>query len=133
MAAVTRQIFKQVNLELTKVGLPIVAEQMPILMTIHFIQEPLSQQEIANLLQKDKAGVQRSIQTMRKGGFLHIEDDPHDKRRNIVSLTTSGRFACEKAIECVQEFDARLKSQLTEQESELISKVLDKLLTIVND
>nr|WP_281380731.1 MarR family transcriptional regulator [Rhabdobacter roseus] len=106
---------------------------MPILMTIHFIQEPLSQQEIANLLQKDKAGVQRSIQTMRKGGFLHIEDDPHDKRRNIVSLTTSGRFACEKAIECVQEFDARLKSQLTEQESELISKVLDKLLTIVND
>ena len=75
---VTRLVFKKMNSELIAEGIPVIAEQIPILMVVYFKEDVITQQDIANVLQKDKAGIQRSVQTLHKDGFLKIESDIED-------------------------------------------------------
>ncbi|HWV30453.1 MAG TPA: hypothetical protein VN038_12390, partial [Dyadobacter sp.] len=66
LGAVTKTVFKKMNAELVNEGIPVLAEQLPILMVVYFQEQARTQQDIANILQKDKAGIQRSVQTLHK-------------------------------------------------------------------
>jgi len=128
---VTRLIFKKLNSELTLEGIPVLAEQLPVLMVVYFKEQEITQQDIANILQKDKSGILRSVQTLKKDGFLIIESDIEDKRKNLISLTPSGKFVCEKIQALAIAFNNQIMEHFPEEEREMFLSMLDRITGII--
>jgi len=128
---VARMIFKKLNSELSQEGIPVLAEQVPILMIVYFKEQSITQQDIANVLQKDKAGIQRSVQTLHKDGFLKIESDIEDKRKNLISLTASGKFVCEKIQTLAMNFNNQIMEHFTDQERNTFLSFLNRVSMII--
>jgi DNA-binding MarR family transcriptional regulator len=133
LGVVTKIVFKKMNAQLVQEGIPVLAEQLPILMVVYFQEHAMTQQEIANLLQKDKAGIQRSVQTLHKDGFLKIESDIEDKRKNLVTLTPSGKFVCERIQAMVIAFDNRVMEHFTDQERKTFIGYLDRVAAVAGE
>lgn len=132
LGAVTKTVFKKMNAELVNEGIPVLAEQLPILMVVYFQEQARTQQDIANILQKDKAGIQRSVQTLHKDGFLKIESDIEDKRKNLISLTPSGKFVCERIQSLAIAFNSQIMAHFTEQEWTTFLGYLDRVVKVVD-
>jgi len=132
LGAVTKTVFKKMNAELVNEGIPVLAEQLPILMVVYFQEQARTQQDIANILQKDKAGIQRSVQTLHKDGFLKIESDLEDKRKNLISLTPSGKFVCERIQSLAIAFNSQIMEHFTEQEWSTFLGYLDRVVKVVD-
>ena len=130
---VTRLVFKKMNSELIAEGIPVIAEQIPILMVVYFKEDVITQQDIANVLQKDKAGIQRSVQTLHKDGFLKIESDIEDKRKNLISLTSSGKFVCEKIQTLAIAFNNQIMEHFTEDERNTFLSFLNRVASIIEN
>ncbi|SKC15093.1 MarR family transcriptional regulator, repressor for mepA [Dyadobacter psychrophilus] len=130
LGVVTKIVFKKMNAQLVQEGIPVLAEQLPILMVVYFQEHAMTQQDIANVLQKDKAGIQRSVQTLHKDGFLKIESDIEDKRKNLVTLTPSGKFVCERIQSLVIAFDNRVMEHFTEEERKTFMSYLDRVAAV---
>jgi DNA-binding MarR family transcriptional regulator len=131
LGTVSRAVFRKLNSALVQEGIPLLAEQIPILMVKYFQSSPITQQDIANILQKDKAGIQRSIQTLHKDGFLKIESDLDDKRKNLISLTASGRFVCEKVQALSMDFHHQLMDHFSDDEQKTLTKLLTRIKDII--
>jgi MarR family transcriptional repressor of mepA len=131
LGVVTKMVFKKVNAQLVQEGIPVLAEQLPILMVVYFQEKAMTQQDIANLLQKDKAGIQRSVQTLHKDGFLKIESDIEDKRKNMVSLTSSGKFVCERIQALVIAFNNQVMEHFSEEERKQFLGFLDRVVSVI--
>ncbi|MFD2571823.1 MarR family winged helix-turn-helix transcriptional regulator [Spirosoma soli] len=116
------------NRELTKAGFSLQIEQLPILFIIYFSSDSLlSQQDIANMAQKDKSGIQRSIRTLERDGYLKIVSDDVDRRRNLIQLTPAGKLVVEKAIETAETIDKQVTDQLTASELDSFLITLRKI------
>lgn len=133
LGIVTKIVFKKMNAQLVQEGIPVLAEQLPILMVVYFQEHAMTQQDIANVLQKDKAGIQRSVQTLHKDGFLKIESDIEDKRKNLVTLTASGKFVCERIQALVIAFDNQVMKHFTEEERKTFIGFLDRVASVVEE
>ncbi|MCE7067340.1 MarR family transcriptional regulator [Dyadobacter sp. CY326] len=131
LGVVTKIVFKKMNAQLVQEGIPVLAEQLPILMVVYFQEHVMTQQDIANVLQKDKAGIQRSVQTLHKDGFLKIESDIEDKRKNLVTLTPSGKFVCERIQALVIAFDNQVMEHFTEEERKTFIGFLDRVVSVI--
>jgi MarR family transcriptional repressor of mepA len=131
LGLVTKTVFKRMNAQLVQEGIPVLAEQLPILMVVYFQEHAMTQQDIANVLQKDKAGIQRSVQTLYKDGFLKIESDIEDKRKNMVTLTASGKFVCERIQALVIAFDNQVMGHFTEEERKTFIGYLDRVAAVI--
>ena len=131
LGTVTRLVFKKMNSELTLEGIPVMAEQVPVLMVVYFKENAITQQDIANILQKDKSGILRSVQTLQKDGFLKIESDVEDKRKNLISLTSSGKFVCEKIQALAMTFNDQIMEHFSEDERKQFLSFLDRVAAII--
>jgi hypothetical protein len=57
------------NAQLVQEGIPVLAEQLPILMVVYFQENAMTQQDIANLLQKIKQAYRGQCRHCIKTGF----------------------------------------------------------------
>ncbi|WP_128548464.1 MarR family winged helix-turn-helix transcriptional regulator [Larkinella soli] len=127
---VSHLIARYTNRELNRLGFALQMEQLPVLVLAYYSGEDSpSQQEIANQLQKDKAGIQRSIRTLERDGYLRIVPDLTDRRKNLIKLTPAGKMAVEKILESAVEMDQRLVQSLTEEEAQTLQSLLRKVAT----
>ncbi len=58
---------------------------------------PLTQRELAGRVQVEEQTLSRTVERLERSGYLVRERDPHDRRRNVVSLTEPGRRTCLQA------------------------------------
>ena len=79
----------ELNRSLHGVGLPLNHAQFAILQNL-FLNDGLSQNEIARRVRKDRAAVSRSLHTLEENGFIF---------RKALSGTKNGVFLTEKAME----------------------------------
>ncbi|MFT4062481.1 MAG: MarR family transcriptional regulator [Edaphocola sp.] len=84
-------MFRVSNRLIQEASVPVKMEQLPVFMTI-FACGNVSQQEIADLLQRDKSSVQRTVVALEKKGLISINQDAKDKRKNILRSTAAGNF-----------------------------------------
>ena len=130
---VAHLLSRRTNKELAKMGFSLQFEQLPVLVVTYFWGAELpSQQEIANQLQKDKSGIQRSIRTLERDGYLRVVADSADRRKNLIQLTPAGKLIVEKILETADVFDQHLTSQLTSEEVQSLISVLKKISTILD-
>ncbi|UFH54023.1 MarR family winged helix-turn-helix transcriptional regulator [Spirosoma sp. KNUC1025] len=120
------------NRELSRLGFTLQIEQFPILFTTYFSGDDLlSQQEIANMLQKDKSGIQRSLRTLERDGYLRIVPDDIDRRKNLIQLTPAGKMVVEKVIETAETIDKQVTDQLTGEELDSFLVTLRKISALL--
>ncbi|MFN8346703.1 MAG: MarR family transcriptional regulator [Spirosomataceae bacterium] len=119
---------RKVNRELSKSGSSLQIEQFPILFVIAYSTEgALSQQDIANFLQKDKSGIQRSLKTLEWDGYLRITADDNDRRKNLVQLTPAGKLTIDQIAEKAAQLNREVTAQLTPEEISTMRSLLKKI------
>jgi DNA-binding MarR family transcriptional regulator len=129
---VSHMINRGTNRELARMGISLQVEQLQVLFVAHInSRTPYSQQDIANLLQKDKAGIQRTVKTLERDGYLRIDSDLADRRRNLITLTPAGKLVVENVIDKVFEMDRQLTSQLDPEETRVLKNVLQKIANML--
>ena len=109
-------MFRLANKYLLEEKFPIKSEQFPVLISIYKCGS-CSQQEIANLIHRDKSSVQRTILAFEKKGLVTIKPSAQDKRKNLVSTTEKGTEVALKLKDVIQKvedeimqiFDAEIK------------------------
>ena len=84
-----REKLRQSNLDLT-------FEMLQVLNHL-WVQQGVNQQEIANLLHKDKASVTYLIDNLSKRGLVQRSEDSVDRRNRLITLTAQG-LALKKVI-----------------------------------
>ncbi len=84
-------MFRVANALMQEASVPVKVEQLPVLMCI-FNYGKLSQQEVANLIERDKSSVQRTVTALERKGLIDISQDIKDKRKNILQTTETGTF-----------------------------------------
>ncbi|MGF7214824.1 MarR family transcriptional repressor of mepA [Spirosoma lacussanchae] len=123
---------RRANRELARLGFTIQIEQFPVLFVVYFAgEELLSQQEIANFLQKDKSGIQRSVRTLERDGYLRVVPDSDDRRKNMIRLTPVGKMVIEQALKTTETIDHEVMSQLTADERDSFLKTVMKIATLL--
>ncbi|MDO4459889.1 MAG: MarR family transcriptional regulator [Clostridia bacterium] len=104
---------------------------------VHFSQVPIldyiyshpdcTQVEVADALSVTPASIALSTKRLEKAGFITKATDANNLRRKKLSLTDKGRLACMKGISIREEQDARMYSDFTEEEFELLGSFLDRI------
>ena len=131
---VAHLLARRTNRELSGLGFSLQFEQLPLLFVAYFWGTELpSQQEIANQLQKDKSGIQRSIRTLERDGYLRVVADDLDRRKNLIQLTPAGKLIVEKVLETAEMFDQQLTSQMDPAEVQSLMSALRKISTLLED
>lgn len=124
---------KRANRELAQRGFSLQVEQLPILFVSYFAADNLSQQDIANTLQKDKSGIQRSLRTLERDGYLRVVADEVDRRKNIIRLTPAGRMVVEQAIEAMEVLDQQVMNQLPETQKLAFLTTMRRVIDLLKD
>ncbi|GAB3722188.1 MarR family winged helix-turn-helix transcriptional regulator [Spirosoma lituiforme] len=129
---VSHLLARKANRELARLGFTLQIEQFPILFIAYFSNDDLlSQQDIANFLQKDKSGIQRSIRTLERDGYLRIVPDSDDRRKNLIRLTPAGKMIIEQALKTTEAMDHEVMSQLTADERETFARITLKIASLL--
>lgn len=123
-----RLMYNKANKLFTKEGMPLAIEQLPVLMVL-FYKGTLSQQEIADTLDRDKSSVLRSAKSLQAKKLLEIAQNPFDKRKKMVQLTKDGQVLGASINEKIIKIDSVIFSCLSDEEK----KTLDRLITKCSD
>lgn len=118
------KVNKTINKKLSPYNIAI--EQRATLEMIKF-EEDLNQMKIANLLNKDKTTISRSLNSLEKKGFITKTEIIDDKRNNKVELTQKGESTLEDTLEYVSAYREFLSSKLCDEEIKIFFKIMDKL------
>jgi len=100
-------MFRLANKYFVQEKFPIKPEQFPVLISI-YKGVNMSQQEIANLIHRDKSSVQRTILALQKKGLVIIKPDENDKRKNLVSTTEEGALVALKLKGVIQNVEKEI-------------------------
>ncbi len=122
-------IFPKLMADLLKQkGIDYSFDQMVVLLVVRFCQKSAPvQQDIAEIMKKDKSVVLRMIDVLEKDGLLMRSTDPNDRRRNIITLTQKGFEYTELTIACDHEITVNLMEGLNEEDVAAFYKVFDHI------
>jgi Transcriptional regulators len=107
-------------------GTNITSEQWGVLKCL-WQNEGISQSEIAEKVNKDKASVTRILDIMQKNNLITRCDDELDRRSYRIFLTAEGKSLESKLKPVVQATNQRIYQKLDEEELQQLQKLLLKL------
>lgn len=120
--AISRRL--QRNLKLEKLN--ITSEQWTILYHL-WVEEGLTQQELAHLTYRDKPSISRLINNLEKMGLVIRVNDKQDRRSNLIYLTKEGRRLKEMGMKQASLTLTEAVNGLEEGELATAQKILDKI------
>lgn len=129
---VNHLLSQRVNQEFFRLNFPLQMDQLPVLFIVYLSEDNLlSQQEIANMLRRDKSGIQRAIRTLERDGYIRIVEDKADRRKNLIRMTPPGRLVIEQAQQITTLVNDEIMGQLTPQEQENLAAITQKLTNLL--
>lgn len=122
-------ITKRVGIKmLAEQALDVSMEQVPILVCL-LHHGPLSQQQIAELIDRDKGSIARSVVSLQQHGMLTVGQDPNNKRMKRITISELGRAQMEKVADTTQELTKHINSCMLE---EGMPTYIETLVTLKN-
>ncbi len=88
-----------------------------------------TQAKLAEILHADKAAIARRTKNLETKGYLVRENDPKDRRSQLLFPTEKAETLKSSKAEIEAAFYEYLTSGLTEQETETFAALLDRLYT----
>jgi len=107
-------------------GLDLSKEQMIVLKKLH-VQDGVNQNELAQLIYRDKSSLARLLSKMEKKDFILRKQNSHDKRINAVYLTQTGRLIFEKSRVAIEEVIDIMENNITKKEKQIVIEILKKV------
>ena len=90
-----RALRETISYELSTKGVRISPALIPLLGYLSVRKGgPVSQREMADVLEFDRHRTSRAVKELTDAGWLSIEPNPENRRENMVSTTQSGRELC---------------------------------------
>ena len=122
-------LLKSINITFAGISKEITYEQMGVLyfLSRNTGKKDMIQQDIAELMDKNKSAVLRSIDILEQKGFVKRVPATGDRRKNVVALTENGKKEIDKMHEFFLEKDGELKDGINESELETCMRVLAKI------
>ncbi len=94
---------------------------------------PLSQQAIADKMNRDKGAVKRMLDTLKRKGLIEFIAHPSDKRIKQVILSDQGKSLMKESIGPMQEIASSVETNLSIEEKENLIKLLAKVRANLKD
>jgi len=97
---------------------------------LYFLNEenkPISQKELASLMNIKDSSVARLVDRMERDGLIKRVENPKDKRVKFLELTNNGRNQIEALLPEGKYFSDLLLEGITNEELLTFYKVLDKM------
>lgn len=89
-----------------------------------------TQAMLTQLLHADKAAIARRTKNLETKGYLIREDDPKDRRRQLLYPTEKAERLKSSKAEIETSFYEYLLSSITAEEAETFARILDKLYMV---
>ncbi len=87
-----------------------------------------SQAQLARFTGSDPAAIARAVHTLLNQGWIVQKDDHRDRRRHTLVLTARGKALARQISEMFQRLEERFSTALSKEESETLTRLLDKIL-----
>ena len=110
-------------------NIDIPAESLGILLTVHYSGTESIQQDIADIVKKDKSAVLRQIDNLEKKNLVQRIVAPNDRRRNIIHITDDGLNLINEVNNKLDEIQSLLSDGLEASDLDIFYKVLNHLRT----
>ena len=98
-------------------------------LTVLADDDALSQQQAAQRLGIDRTSMVAMLDTLADKALVARRQDPHDRRRNVVELTTTGRRTLRKGTRLAVDVEERFLEPLGPRESQRFKVALLALLS----
>ncbi len=115
-----------INRKANEHGYAINMEQLQILM-ISYLTKGCIQQDLANILDKNKSAILRSVDVLERKGFITRLHSEKDKRINILQPTEQGILLALDLEKKMSEYEQELIENIDPQELEITIKVLKQI------
>ncbi len=126
IAETALHIRAEINSAFQKNGLNVTSEQWGVLKCL-WQKEGISQTEIAEKVNKDKASVTRILDIMQRNNLILRCNDEHDRRSYRIFLTDNGKNLESKLKPIVNSANKHIYQKLNENELKELQKLLLKL------
>lgn len=126
IAEAALHIRAEINSAFQRNGLNVTSEQWGVLKCL-WQKEGISQTEIAEKVNKDKASVTRILDIMQKNNLILRCNDEHDRRSYRIFLTEDGKKLESKLKPIVHAANRHIYKNLNENEIQELQKLLLKL------
>jgi len=130
LSRVDKELRKRGNNIMHEKGFDIQFEQIPPLM-ITYVEGEVSQQQIADELNRDKSSINRTITWLEKNGYVTVSQDSNDKRRNVIKTSRRGEAFAATLFEHMSKLNEDILNALTAEEKKVMDQVFDKVIAIV--
>lgn len=128
VVTLSRLIGFGLNKKFKELDCPLTFQQWKIMTALNY-QEGISQNQLAEIVEKEHTTVSKIVNTLIKKNMLRRTTDVNDKRTNNVFLTEEGREVLEKlATDQVQTFLDSLVDDISEAEVEIFTSVLERMI-----
>ncbi|GAB3924506.1 MarR family transcriptional regulator [Microlunatus endophyticus] len=91
-------------------------------------QHSLSQREVADLLGIDRTRMVALVDELEAKGWVKRRPQPDDRRKNIVTLTNTGRGLLQRGSRIVDECEQEFLAALSAVEAEQLKNALDAVV-----
>ncbi len=92
------------------------------------LNEPLTLQELAGHLQKDKSIVMRQINVLTEKGYITRSWDRKDKRKKNLEITQKGLQMLEVSKSMAKKVSEELLSGISDEEQQTFERVIQQIL-----
>ncbi|MEO6549704.1 MAG: MarR family transcriptional regulator [Ferruginibacter sp.] len=121
-------LLKTINGTFSALTKEITFEQMGVLYYIsRSTNKEMIQQDIAEVMDKTKSAILRSVDILEEKGFVKRLPVAGDRRKNVIELTGSGKAVIEKMHENFLERDEILKEGIAQKDLETCMCVLSRI------
>ncbi|OLO27052.1 MarR family transcriptional regulator [Alkalihalophilus pseudofirmus] len=104
-----------------------IAPEQNLIMMLLWEKDGLTQNQISLKLNKDKTNIARMASNLEKKGFISRRNCNDDRRSVKLFLTPDGKALGEKVIPITEEFNEIVIKDITDEELELLEKILSKM------
>lgn len=118
---------------LNEAEIEISAEEISILTVLAHLEEPERMKPLAEKLGRDATTVSRQIAGLEAAGFVRRSPCPDDGRSTVVGITKAGAELVEQTIPLTLALRKRAMKGISKSEAKLLTLVLAKMLTNLND
>lgn len=123
-----KMLVKSINTDFASLNSEITFEQLGLLYYISRNKDKdIIQQDIADLMNKTKSAVLRTLDILEEKKFLKRGSMPNDRRKNVIQLTDKGWKVINKMHEKFLELDKQLSKGISAEEQNKCMSVLLKI------
>lgn len=122
-----RLILKPMELRMKQDGITHSMDQMVLLLIVRYSCELIVQQDMVDIMGKDKSVILRMVDVLENDGLLRRVVDAKDRRRNNLDLTKKGVLLTDRVLEIETIVSEELLQGVSDADIEAFHRVVNRI------